>query len=49
MSNLIVFYQSFPCMFVGFNVKVECESLMKNYEDNEVRDLLTTDSWVDNP
>ena len=35
-------------MFVGFNVKVECESLLKNCEDNEVHDLLTTDSRVDN-
>ena len=24
-------------MFVGFNVEVECESLVKNCEDSEVR------------
>ena len=35
-------------MFVGFNVKVECESLLKNCEDSEVHDLLTIDSRVDN-
>ena len=35
-------------MFMGFNVKVECESLLKNREDSEVHDLLTTDSRVDN-
>ena len=29
VSNLIVFVQSFPCMFVGFNVRVECENLVK--------------------
>ena len=34
---------------MGFNVRVECESLVKNCEDNEVRNLLTIDSWVDNP
>ena len=48
MSNLIVFCQSFPCMFVGFNVRVENKSLVKNCEDREVRDLLTIDSQVDN-
>ena len=47
MSNLIVFCQFFPCMFVGFNVRIECESLVKNCEDNEIRDLLVTDSRVD--
>ena len=47
MSNLIVFCQFFPCMFVGFNVRIECESLVKNCEDNEIRDLLATDSRVD--
>ena len=35
-------------MFMGFNVKVECESLLKNCEDSEVHDLLTTNSRVDN-
>ena len=29
-------------MFVGFNVRVECESLVKNCEDNEVRDWLAS-------
>ena len=48
MSNLIVFYQFFLCMFVGFNVRVKCESLVKNCEDSEVRDLLVIDSQVDN-
>ena len=33
MSNLIVFCQSFPYIFVGFNVRVECESLVKIYEE----------------
>ena len=47
MSNLIVFCQFFPCMFVGFNVRIECESLVKNCEDNEIRDLLAIDSRVD--
>ena len=44
MSNLIVFVQSFPYMFVGFNVRVECESLVKNCEDNEAHDWLATSS-----
>ena len=35
-------------MFVGFNVKVKCESLLMNCEDSEVHDLLTTDSRVNN-
>ena len=35
-------------MFVGFNVRVECESLVKNWVDSEVRDLLVTDSQWDN-
>ena len=48
MSNLIVFCQSFPYMFVGFNVRVEYKSLVKNCEDREVRDLLAIDSRVDN-
>ena len=34
----LYFVQSFPCMFVEFNVKVECESLVKNCEDSEIRD-----------
>ena len=29
-------------MFVGFNVEVECESLVKNCEDGEVRDWLVS-------
>ena len=37
------FVQSFPCMFVGFIVRVECENFVKNCEDNEVCDLLATD------
>ena len=36
-------------MFVGFNVKVECESLVKNCEDSEIRDLLATSLQEDNP
>ena len=35
-------------MFVGFNVRVENKSLVKNCEDREVRDLLTIDLQVDN-
>ena len=35
-------------MFVGFNVRVECESLVKNNVDSEVRDLLVIDSQGDN-
>ena len=38
----LYFVQSFPYMFVGFNVRVECENFVKNCEDNEVRDLLAT-------
>ena len=33
MSIFIVFSQSFPCMFMGFNVRVECERLVKNCEE----------------
>ena len=29
-------------MFMRFDVKVECESLVKNCEDSEVRDWLTS-------
>ena len=29
-------------MFVGFNVRVECESLVKNCEDNEVHDWVVS-------
>ena len=47
MLNLIEFCQSFPCMFVGFNVRVEYKSLVKNCEDRKVRDLLAIDSRVD--
>ena len=35
-------------MFVEFNVRVECENLVKNCEDSEVRDLLATNSRMDN-
>ena len=35
-------------MFMGFNVRVECESFVKNCEDNEVSNLLATGSLVDN-
>ena len=44
VSNLVVFVHSFPCMFVGFNVRVECESLVKKCEDSEVRDFLAIGS-----
>ena len=44
----LYFSQSFPCMFVEFNVRVECENLVKNCEDSEVRDLLATNSRMDN-
>ena len=27
--------QSFPCIFVGFNVKAVCESLVKNCVDED--------------
>ena len=47
--NLIVFCQYFPCIFVGFNVRVECESLVKNCEDGKVHNLLATDSRIENP
>ena len=33
MLNLILFIQSFPYMFVRFNVRVECKRLVKNYEE----------------
>ena len=49
VSNLIVFFQFFPFMFVGFNVRVECESLVKNCENSEVHDWLATSLQVDNP
>jgi len=49
VSNIIVLCQFFPGMFVGFNVKVECESLVKNCEYSEVHDLFATVLWVDNP
>ena len=40
------FSQSFPCMYVGLNVRVEHERLVKN---SEVHDLLATSLQVDNP
>ena len=36
-------------MIVVFNVRVECESLVKNCEDSEVHDWIVTGSRVDNP
>ena len=36
-------------MFVGFNVRVECESFGKNCEDGEVHDLFASGLRVDNP
>ena len=42
VSNLIVFFQSFPYMFVRFNVRIECEKLMKNCEEKTIRDWLTS-------
>ena len=42
--NLIVFIQSFPCMFVRFNVRVECERLVKNYE--EQANLRLARNWL---
>ena len=33
MLNLTLFIQSFPYMFVRFNVRVECKRLVKNYEE----------------
>ena len=44
MSNLIIFIQPFPCIFVGFNIRIECESLVKTCEDSEVHNLLATGS-----
>ena len=41
-----IFVQSFPYMFVGFNVRVECENLVKNYEDSEVCNWLTSGRLV---
>jgi len=36
VSNLIVIlFNHFTVFFVGFNVKVECESLVKIYEEGE--------------
>ena len=36
MSNLIVFlFNYFPVFFVGFNVSVKCESLVKIYEESD--------------
>ena len=42
VSNLIVFFQSFPYMFVRFNVRIECEKLVKNCEEKAIRDWLTS-------
>ena len=36
VSNFIVIlFNNFPVFFVGFNVNVECESLVKIYEEGE--------------
>ena len=29
------------------NVRVECESFVKNHENNKFRNLLATSSWMD--
>ena len=42
VSNLIVFFQSFSCMFLRFNERIECEKLVKNYEEKTIRDWLTS-------
>ena len=42
----LYFVQSFPYMLVRFNLRVECESLVKNCEDSEVRDLLVNGQSV---
>ena len=42
VSNFIVFFQSFPYMFVRFNVRIECEKLVKNCEQKTIRDWLTS-------
>ena len=39
----LYFVQSFPCIFVGFNVRVECESLVKTCEESEVCDCLMSE------
>ena len=36
MSNLIVFLQSLPCMFMGLNVMGIVFKLVKNYKDKGV-------------
>ena len=45
----LYFVQSFSCIFLRFNVRVGCESLVKICEESEVRNWLAIDSWVNNP
>lgn len=46
VSNLIVFlFNHFLVFFVGFDVRFECESLAKIYEEGE----FAASSQVDNP
>ena len=42
VSNLIVFFQSFPCMFVRFNVRIECEKLWQTVKKKTIHDWLTS-------
>ena len=42
VSNFIVFFQSFCSMFVRFNVRIECEKLVKNCEQKTIHDWLTS-------
>ena len=42
-------FNIFLVIFVVFNVRVDCESLVNICEESEVRNWLATDSWVDNP
>ena len=36
VSNfIIILFNCFPVFFVGFNLRVECESLVKIYEEGE--------------
>ena len=44
ISNLTMFCQLFLCMFVGFNVRVECESLIKNCEEQSI--LRLAHDWL---
>ena len=42
VSNFIVFFQSFCSMFVRFNVRIECEKLVKNCEQKTIHDWPTS-------